>query len=66
MIVGQNPDLVVDACVQRDDRPAPHPQQLLHRREGVISGLRRDSNEHPALLPLGIIYQNLLRRLAET
>lgn len=46
--------------------PDPRDRELLFRLEGVISGLRRDSSEHPALLPLGIIYQNLLRRLAET
>lgn len=46
--------------------PDPRDRELLFRLEGVINGLRRDHAEHPALLPLGMIYQNLMRRLAET
>lgn len=46
--------------------PDPRDRELMFRLEGVINGLRRDNSDHPGLLPLGMIYQNLLRRLAET
>lgn len=46
--------------------PDPRDREALFRIEGVINGLRRDNESHPALPILGMVYQNLLRRFSDT